>query len=111
LFNVSLQQQLSQAQNTLKASSCVLYVRDPEFPGEFRLIAFSEVGFEDPMFGFVYTESAQQPLDGEGEIFRTYSDAEKTQPTDNPLVKRWRGLMGRPDETSVGYSGPRKFRV
>ena len=69
-----LTEALREAKSDLQALSCLLYLRDPEWPGEFRLLEMSGVRVTEPMFGFVYTESSRRLLGGPQDLFENYSD-------------------------------------
>jgi len=59
LFNEVLQGKLDEIVVNLHASSCTLYLYDPQWPSEFRLIGMSGVRFQEPLYGFVYTDAAR----------------------------------------------------
>lgn len=71
---------LRKATSELEASSCLLYLRDHEWPGEFRLLEMSGVRVTEPMFGFVYTESSRRLLGGQDDLFDNYSDSANEVP-------------------------------
>jgi GAF domain-containing protein/transcriptional regulator with XRE-family HTH domain len=53
---------LQKACKEMRASSSTFYVRDPFWPGDFRLVAMPGVQMQEPMHGFVGLEGTQRVL-------------------------------------------------
>jgi GAF domain-containing protein len=80
VFHQTLQEELHQTSVKLGASSCTLYVQDPQWPGEFRLIGMAGVRFPEPMFGFVYADTERRLLSpNDKELFVCLPDERERQ--------------------------------
>ncbi len=96
MFNQTIHTRMAELQEELRASSCLLYLQDPGWPGEYRLIGLSGVRHTEPMFGFVYSDSARNQLQGDDDLYRTYDPPElgETPPALDGIPKHVRHLFG-----------------
>jgi GAF domain-containing protein len=81
-------EELELARKRLKAASCTMYVRDPFWPDELRLIAMPGVKLNEPMHGFSFPPHSKRVLiEGEPEIFSADSSTTKQlrEVTESPL--------------------------
>jgi GAF domain-containing protein len=79
-FNEVLQRTLDETAFNLHASSCTLYLHDPQWPGEWRLIAMTGVRFQEPMYGFVYGGIGRSMLETKDrELFISLRDVDEPE--------------------------------
>ncbi len=70
MFIELIEEKLDQARVSLAASSCTFYMPDPHSPDQFRLVAMSGVKFKEPMYGFIFPDSAKKIVsEGDLKIF------------------------------------------
>lgn len=68
----SLNRKLKAVAKKLKASSCTLYIRDPHWIDEYRLVAMTGVKRDESMYGFTTPERARKLLtEGGAEVYCT----------------------------------------
>ena len=81
----SLNQKLERARKNFNASSCTLYVSDPHWTDEYRLVAMAGVQKEETMYGFISPVSARRIIaEGGKEVFST--DARQNEQFHEPLL-------------------------